>query len=186
MRHEDIAAALQRVESVLTRRPESGLHDDSEAKALWQGGLRVVASHTDGTQVESDMPGEFGGTGDKVTPGWLFRAGTASCTATSIALSAARQGIALDALEVTVNSRSDARGILALHDADGGLVPSRPLGMTMRVRVAAEGVAPARLRAVVEDACRCSPIADAVRHPVPLSVDIAVQGEARGEDAAAA
>ena len=79
MATQDIAAALQRVEAVLTRRPEAGVHDDSPAAARWQGGTRVVASHANGTEVASDMPGEFGGTGDLITPGWLFRAGLASC-----------------------------------------------------------------------------------------------------------
>jgi hypothetical protein len=40
---EDIAAAVQRVESVLKRRPATGIHDDAPATARWQTGLRVVA-----------------------------------------------------------------------------------------------------------------------------------------------
>jgi len=42
---QDIAAAMERVESVMRRRPELGLHDDSRASARWDGGLRVSASH---------------------------------------------------------------------------------------------------------------------------------------------
>ena len=72
---EDIAAAVHRVESVLKRRPATGIHDDAPATAQWQTGLRVVARHANGTQMVTDMPAELGGSGDKVTPGWLFRAG---------------------------------------------------------------------------------------------------------------
>ena len=78
---QDIAAALRRVEAVFMRRPEAGLHDDVPVTARWDGGTRVVARHTNGTHVTTDMPVEIGGTGDQVTPGWLFRAGLASCAA---------------------------------------------------------------------------------------------------------
>ena len=75
MAAQDLAAALERVQSVLRRRPETGLHDDAPATARWDNGLRVVSHHANGTQVPTDMPSEFGGTGDHVTPGWLLRAG---------------------------------------------------------------------------------------------------------------
>ena len=62
MATEDLAAALQRAETVLRRRPDMGLHDDAPATARWDGDTRVVASHANGTQVSTDMPGELGGT----------------------------------------------------------------------------------------------------------------------------
>ena len=92
MASQDIAAAMQRVESVLRRRPEVGLHDDAPATARWQSGTRVVSSHANGTQIVTDMPTELGGSGDQVTPGWLLRAGLASCLATRIAMAAAAAG----------------------------------------------------------------------------------------------
>jgi organic hydroperoxide reductase OsmC/OhrA len=171
---QDIAAALQRVETVMRRRPELGLHDDAPATAHWENGTRVVATHANGTQMATDMPGELGGTGDKVTPGWLFRAGWASCAATSIALAAAAQGIELTALEVHASSRSDVRGLLGMAEADGTPVGAGPSDMQLRVRIAAAGVEPARLRALVDDAYRCSPIPNAVLTalPVDLRIDI--------------
>ena len=65
---EEIAAAVQRVESVLKRRPAAGIHDDAPATAHWQGGLRVMACHANGMHVLTDMPAELGGSGDQVTP----------------------------------------------------------------------------------------------------------------------
>jgi uncharacterized OsmC-like protein len=60
------------------------------------------------------MPSEVGGSGDQVTPGWLFRAGLASCAATRIAMAAAAEGIELATLEVRASSRSDTRGLLGM------------------------------------------------------------------------
>jgi uncharacterized OsmC-like protein len=171
---QEIAVALQRVEAVLRRRPDVGLHDDAPATARWERGTRVVASHANGTQMATDMPAELGGTGDQVTPGWLFRAGLASCAATSIALAAAAKGIELMTLEVRATSRSDARGLLGMADAAGAPVPAGPCDVQLHVRIAAEGVDPARLRALVEDGFRCSPIPNAVVNAVPVDLRIDV------------
>jgi uncharacterized OsmC-like protein len=172
----DLAAALQHVEAVLRRTPEEGLHDDAPATARWQGGTRVVAHHANGTQVESDMPAELGGTGDRITPGWLFRAGLASCAATSIALAAATRGIALQVLEVKAASRSDTRGLLGMAGDDGQPVYAGPGELQLQVRIAAAGVPAERLRALVADGCRCSPIPNAVQHASPVALHVEVVG----------
>ncbi|OUM02602.1 OsmC family protein [Variovorax sp. JS1663] len=172
MSMQDIAAALQRVETVLQRRPDQGLHDDAPATARWQGGVRVESSHANGTRMLTDMPCELGGTGDKVTPGWMFRAGVAACATTSIAMAAASEGIALDLLEASVGSRSDTRGLVGLPEADGQTVYAGPRDMQLQVRIAAEGVAPERLRALVEAAVQRSPIPNATQHPTPLALQI--------------
>lgn len=169
---QEIAAALQRVETVLQRKPEAGLHDDAPATARWAGGTRVVATHANGTELQTDMPAELGGSGDRVTPGWLFRAGLAGCGATTIALRAAAEGIALDALEVRASSRSDTRGLLGLADADGAPVPAGPCDLRLHVRIAAAGVAPERLRTLVQSALRCAPISGVVASANDVALDI--------------
>jgi len=174
MTTQHIAAALQRVESVMRRRPELGVHDDAPATARWEQGTRVVALHANGTQVATDMPSELGGTGDKITPGWLFRAGLASCAATSIALAAAAQGIELTTLEVHAGSRSDVRGMLGMTEADGTPVGAGPSDVQLQVRIAATGVDAARLRALVDDAYRRSPIPNAVLTALPVELRIDV------------
>ncbi len=172
MTTQDLAAALQRATTVFQRRPEAGLHDDAPAAARWEGGTRVVASHANGTQISSDMPSELGGSGDRITPGWLFRAGLASCSATSIAMAAAAEGIALTALEVRASSRSDTRGVLGMADAGGAPVQAGPRDVQLTVRISAPGVAPERLRALVEDGLRRSPIPNAVQNATPLALHI--------------
>ena len=174
MSNEEIAAALQRVEAVFTRRPEAGAHDDSPATACWQRGTRVVTRHADGTQIESDMPAELGGSGDRITPGWLFRAGLAACGATSIQIAAVAAGISLDELEVHATSRSDARGLLGMSDRNGQRVGAGPFDLQLRVRIAADGVAPERLRALVEEGLGRPPIQNAVTQANALALQVEV------------
>jgi uncharacterized OsmC-like protein len=171
---EDIAAAVQRVESVLKRRPATGIHDDAPATARWQTGLRVVASHANGTQLLTDMPAELGGSGDLVTPGWLFRAGLASCFATRIAMGAAALGIELTLLEVLASSRSDTRGVFGMADASGEPVGAGPRDVQLLVKIAAPGVSADRLQSLVEDSNQCSPVSAAVRDAVSVALRIEV------------
>lgn len=172
---EDIAAAMQRVKTVLQRRPDVGVHDDSPATARWERGMRIVASHANGTQLLTDMPGELGGTGDKVTPGWLFRAGLASCAATRIAMGAAAEGIDLTVLEVKASSRSDLRGLLGMADESGQAVFAGPSDVQLHVRIAANGVSAQRLRALVEESHRCSPVPKVVETAMPVTLHVEVE-----------
>ena len=176
MASQQIAAAMQRVESVLKRRPEVGLHDDAPATARWESGTRVVSSHANGTRLVTDMPTELGGSGEQVTPGWLFRAGLASCLATRIAMGAAVAGFELAMLEVLASSRSDARGIFGMSEASGEPVCAGPRDIQVLVRIAAPGVSPERLRILIEESNRCSPVSAAVRDEVPMTLCIEVDG----------
>jgi organic hydroperoxide reductase OsmC/OhrA len=177
MATEDIAAVMHRVESILRRRPETGLHDDAPATARWHSGTRITSSHSNGTQMQTDMPTELGGSGDQVSPGWLFRAGVASCLATCIAMRAANAGIELSALEVRASSRSDLRGLLGMKDADGEAVCAGPRDVQLVVRIKAHGIAVARLRHLVEESQRCSPIHTALRNAVPVALHIDIDPE---------
>lgn len=174
MATQDIAAALARVRSVLERRPQIGLHDDASATARWEGGMRVVTHHASGAQVHTDMPAELGGSGDQMTPGWLVRAGLAACTATRIAMGAAAEGIDLQSLELQATSRTDTRGLLGIAEADGSRVDAGLRDIELVVRIAAPGVPPERLRALVEEAQRCSPVACALEAEVPIAMRIEV------------
>ncbi|MEQ1683347.1 MAG: OsmC family protein [Burkholderiaceae bacterium] len=169
-----LAAALERVHAIFKRRPEAGLHDDAPAAARWQGGTRIVASHANGPQLPTDMPSEFGGTGDQVTPGWLFRAGFASCAATSIVMVAAAEGIELAALEVRASSRSDSRGLLGMAGADGEPVFAGPGDVQLHVSISAKGASADRLRALVETGVSRSPIPNAVQQATPFALLIEV------------
>jgi uncharacterized OsmC-like protein len=165
---KQIASAMKRAETVLKRRPRTGLAADAPATACWQGGMRVVTRHDGGFRISTDMPEELAGTGDQVTPGWLVRAGLASCLATRIAMAAAAEGIDLDAIEVAASSQSDARGLLGMAGAPG----PGPLEVKLHVRISAPGISPERLHALVEYSQAHSPVSAALSKPVPISLSV--------------
>jgi uncharacterized OsmC-like protein len=167
-----IAKAMHRVRTILARRPEAGVHADDPAIARWDEGMRVVVRHANGTQITTDMPVELGGTGDQVSPGWLLRAGLASCLATRIAMEAAVAAISLTRLEVLARSTSDARGLLGMLDNSGNKITPGPSEVQLEVRVAAPNVARERLQAMIEESFRCSPVSAAVERPVPVGLRI--------------
>jgi uncharacterized OsmC-like protein len=168
MTTQNLADAIHRAENVLRRRPEMGLQDDATATAQWQSGTRVVSTHANGFQVATDMPSEVGGSGDRVTPSWLFRAALGSCAATSIAMNAAARGIELKTLEVLTSSRSDTRGLLGMTDPEGTPIYAGPSELRLLVRISADGISQERLQALVEESCRYSPIPNAVQNAVPM------------------
>ena len=156
-----VADALARLAKVLRRRPEAGMSDDVAAHACWAGpdnALRVQCRHPNGHEVVTDLPAELGGSGDQVSPGWLYRAGLASCATTSIVLLAAAEGVALTRLEVEAASRSDAGGLIGLQDEHGATVSPAPVDQGLVVRLAAAGVESAQLEALVRRALERSPI----------------------------
>jgi len=160
-----VADALARLAKVLRKRPEAGMLDDVPAHASWAGpdnALRVACRHPNGREVVTDMPAELGGSGDQVSPGWLYRAGLASCATTSIVLLAAAEGVALTRLEVDAASRSDAGGLVGLQNEHGGAISPAPVDQRLVVRLAAAGVESAELEALVRRALERSPIPRAV------------------------
>jgi uncharacterized OsmC-like protein len=172
MTFQAISAGVDRLMSILQRRPDFGLQDDSPATARWESNLRVVSSHENGTEFVTDMPVELGGGGNQVTPGWLMRAGLASCTATRIVMAAAAERIELTMLEVTAHSKSDVRGLFGMADAKGAPVNAGPRDVELIVRLSAPGIATERLRALVEESHRCSPVSNALCRLVPVSLHI--------------
>ena len=175
MSTEQIAASMERVASVLRRKPHAAVSDDSAATARWEGGLRTRVRSDTGHSVLSDMPIALGGEASAMTPGWLLRAGLASCAATRIAMAAASEGITLQTLEVRAVSQSDARGMLAIPAPDGHTVPAGPLSMALHVRIGAPGVSAERLRGLVASTAACSPVTCAIEQPleVAMHVDVA-------------
>ena len=89
-------------------------------------------------------------------------------------MNAAAEGIELAALEVVVSSRSDLRGFFGMLDAAGEPVDAGPSEVQLWVQVSAPGVSPERLRLLVEESNRCSPVSAALRHAVSASLSIEV------------
>jgi uncharacterized OsmC-like protein len=171
---EEIAASMERVTSVLRRKPQAAVGADSAATACWDGGLRTSVRNDAGHSVATDMPAELGGEASAATPGWLIRAGLASCAVTRIAMAAAAERITLQTLEARASSRSDARGMLGIAEPDGRPVPAGPLEMQLHVRISATGVPAERLRALVASTAGCSPVMCAIEQPLPVVLHVDV------------
>jgi uncharacterized OsmC-like protein len=174
MTMECIAAALHRVELILKRRPQAGLHDDAPAAARWEGGARVVSKHPNGASVATDLPSELGGTGEEVTPGWLWRAALSSCLATRIVMAAAVDGIDLTSVEVLATSRSDLRGLLGMKAASGAVPSPAPSDVQLHVRIRAPEISHERLQALVARSQACSPVQIAASQALPIEVSVEV------------
>lgn len=168
----EISAAVKRSTLVLKRVPRIGLQPNSPARVSWTGGTRTVATHPGGRQVVTDLATTFGGSGDDVSPGWLFRAAIASCAATSIVLAAAQEDVEIIALDVHVTSSSDARGLLGVLDANGQPVYAGPCDVQTAIHVSARNIALDRLHALVDEALCRSPIPNALPNVTPMSLSV--------------
>lgn len=163
-----IGRSIEAARQYLAEHPEEARYTDTAASAVIEGGLRCRVQGPDGATVYTDMPTSVGGESTGPSPGWLLRAGQASCEATLIMMRAAELGIPLQRVEVVVDSESDDRGILAMDDD----VPAGPLSSRVRVRITADGVEPQILRELVEWADRHCPVSDGLRRVVPTTVEV--------------
>ena len=164
----EIRAALANAGAYLTAHPEEAVYTDSLATATLESGLRTRVTGPSGESLLADMPVSVGGGNSAPSAGWLLRAAEAACAATVIAMRAAAEGIRLTQLEVTVDSRSDDRGILGLDPA----IPAGPLRGRVHVRIAAAGVAGDRLESIARWGIDHCPVIDAVRRPITMDVEI--------------
>ncbi len=167
MPDDEIRAAIESASRYLTEHPAEARYTDSAATVVMESGLRLRAEFPGGT-IATDMPASVGGGGSAPSPGWLWRASLAACEATLIKMRAAALGVAVERLEVTVDSESDDRGILGLDEA----VPAGPLSGRVKVRITAPGASAAQMREIVTWADRHCPVADGFRRAIPLTLEL--------------
>lgn len=161
--------ALERAQRLFLERPAAAKKPNAAATAVWRDGLSCEVSGPAAERAVTDMPEPMGGAGAGSNPGWLLRAGMASCAATAIAMRAALLGIALNKLEVTVESESDARGLVGIDGVGTSLG-----NMRMSVRIGAEGVGEAQLRELAAWGEAHSPVSCTMRDRPSVAVDIDV------------
>jgi len=155
---------------ILRERPEQARAREKAATAVIETGLRCQLRADGAAIATTDMPAVYGGAASAPTPGWYMRAALAACDATSIAMRAACLGVALEIIEVTVESESDPRGIVGL----AGDAPAGPLQLVTHIRVKATGTDQTRVREVVDWALAHSPVADAMSRQVPNDVRLEI------------
>ena len=163
------AEALERARRVFLDKPSAGRKTNTTATAVWRDGLSCEITGPGNGKATTDMPKPMGGRGSGPNPGWFLRAGMASCTATTIAMRAAMLGIELRLLEVSVESESDARGLVGIPN-----VPTTFGDMRMSIKIGADGVDQSRLREIAAWGEAHSPVSCTVRDHPPVTTRVSV------------
>jgi uncharacterized OsmC-like protein len=166
---DSIRSAIEQASGYVTEHPEAATATDSAATAVREDGLRFRVAGPSAS-LTTDMAKSVGGGATAPTPAWLMRAALAACDATLVAMEAARDGIELTDLEVSVESESDFRGVLGVDPT----VQAGPRSMRVDICLAAAEATEEQLRAIVERAESRSPVRDALARAMPMTTDIAI------------
>lgn len=165
-----IREAMEALGKKLMQQPEKARVKNVSATAIAEHGLRCRITGPNGEAAATDMPPAMGGAGSAPNPGWYMRAALAACCATAIAMRAAKSGIALKRLEVTVESESDSRGLLGCDES----VSPALSGLVTRVKIAGENATEHQLRELVRWGDDHSPVGCTVRQGPAMRLEIDV------------
>jgi uncharacterized OsmC-like protein len=163
-----IREAMETLGAGIAADPAKARSKPNPATARWTEGVKCEVTGAHGQRFLTDMPPAMGGEASAPNPGWFLRGAIASCAATVIAMHAAKRGITLHELEVTVDTESDLRGILGLGEVAAG---QRVVRTSVKIRGDADAQA---LRELVTFADAHSPVGCTLRDSPPCSLDIQV------------
>jgi uncharacterized OsmC-like protein len=113
-RDDALRSAQERAISIIQRKQSAALHSAKASGRLGEG-LRCTVS-SDELDVRMDMPKAFGGDGSAPSPGFFVRAGLIGCVAIGIKMTAAREGIPLESVDVDVEMDFDDGALFGLGD----------------------------------------------------------------------
>jgi uncharacterized OsmC-like protein len=159
---------LERARRLFRERP-SAAKKNVPATAVLRNGLRCEITGPGGESVATDMPGPLGGEGSAPSPGWLFRASLASCSASAIAMRAAMRGIELREIEVTVQGDFDARGAVGIDGVSMALSQMR-----MSVKISAADASEVQLREIAQWGATQSTVSATLRERSPVTLEVLV------------
>lgn len=165
-----IASALENLTVALKTNPEKARAKYAPATATLAEGLKCRVAGPSGETMLTDMPGAMGGEASAPNPGWYFRASIAACCSTAIAMNAARRGINLTALEVTVEADGDNRGLLGMDES----VSAGHAALRTNVKIAADNATPEQLQELVRFSEAHSPVGCTMRDAPPNTLRIDV------------
>ena len=171
MPQQTIREAIDNVARAIAANPEKGLVKNSPATASLTKDLTFSITGPKGEKAQTDIPAALGGGGGVPQPAWLLRASLAACTGSAIAMRAAKLGIALDRLDVTVESESDARGLLGLDER----VSAALIDLRAVVHIRAAGVPRDQLAALVRWGDAHSPVGCTLRSALAAEIDVVVE-----------
>src|SRR5262245_54677201 len=170
MSASQVREAQEKLAKLIGEQPDKARAKNAPATARLLDGLRCEVKGPKGETAHTDMPPAMGGAASAPNPGWLMRAAVASCTATTIAMRAAKLGIDLHTLEVTVESSSDSRGLLGLDDK----ISAGLSAITTRVKIGASGASAEDLRHLAKWGDDHSPMSCTTRNTPDYSLDVEV------------
>jgi uncharacterized OsmC-like protein len=171
MTEQAIRDAIDNIAKVISERPDKARVKNAPATASLTNDLTFSVTGPNGEAVHTDMPKAIGGGGGVPQPGWLVRAALASCTGTVIAMRAAKLGIAVEKLEVSVESESDNRGMLGLDQS----VSAALIGLRTVVRIRAANTTPDELQSLVRWSDAHSPVACTLRSALAANIEVVVE-----------
>jgi uncharacterized OsmC-like protein len=170
MADSQVRTALEKLSQTIVDQPQKAKAKHAPATAILASGVKCRVTGPAGEQIETDMPAAMGGAAAGPNPGWFFRASLASCCATVIAMRAARLGVNLTTLQVTVESDGDHRGILGLDDR----ISAGMFSLRTRVQIGADNASPEQLAELVRWAEQHSPVGCTVREAPANTLDISI------------
>lgn len=152
----EIRAAQDRVAEAFRRKP-------GVAFSTLRGSAQVAANgllchyRQDGREAAMDMGTVLGGAGVAPTPGFYFRAAIAGCAAIGIKMTAAREGMEIEAVTVDIEMDFDDSALLGM-----GTNPAAPLATRLAIALRSREDAD-RLEAMVDRALAADPFFLALR-----------------------
>jgi uncharacterized OsmC-like protein len=164
----EIRKTLENLSAAFAADPAKARAKNAPATAKLTEGLQCEVTGPYNARIVTDMPPAMGGGASGPNPGWFLRAALASCTTTAIAMRAAKLGIRLEQLELTVETESDARGLLGMGNV------SAALG-NVRTKVKIRGDAsPEALGELAQWGDAHSPVGCTLRQMLDCSLDVEV------------
>jgi organic hydroperoxide reductase OsmC/OhrA len=160
----EIRAAQERVSDVFRRKPAAVFSTAKGSASLAEGLL--CHYRQDGQEAVMDMGVVMGGTGAAPTPGFYFRAAVAGCAAIGIKMTAARQGIEIEAIQVDVEMDFDDSALLGMGGNSAAPLETR-LSLLLK-----SGADMHKLTAMVDSALAADPFFLALRDLQKVSTTI--------------
>ena len=168
---ETIKAALDRAAGIVSAKPAIGQRVYTNTAILEDG---LACRIEEGSyQMTTDVPPGMGGEGSAPLPGVLLRAALSSCIATGFKMWAARRGLQIDRIAVTVETDVDARGQLGVCDN------AAPGFGAIRIRIGIDSPEDeSKLQEAVAVSLRYSPLIDVFANPQTVTTDVLIMSAA--------
>jgi len=167
-RNEQIRIAVERVSDVFRKKPSAALNT-KRASGTVEHGL-VCHARQDGYTATMDMPEPIGGEGSAPSPGFHIRVGLVGCIAIGVKLTAAREGLDIDRIDVEVEMDFDDAAMIGVSD-------NTAAPLEMRITISIESAAPWKdVEAMVGRALERDPYFIAFREAQPMKTKLVRAG----------